>query len=68
MNKLVGFLLLGLSSLTVAIVYSLHEIANSIKEAASGNYSRGGLPDFIFILIGLSVFISILCFVSKDKE
>lgn len=65
MNQSIGFLILALSFLTLAIVTSLNEIERSIKEAASSSFTISGIPGSVYVFIGIAIFFDIVSLVKK---
>lgn len=65
-NKISGLLLIGLASLTAALVYGFNQLANAIKESASFikaggslSVSETGLPLIPSLLILATVLIGV---------
>ncbi|MDR7317269.1 hypothetical protein [Brevibacillus nitrificans] len=65
MNQSIGFLILALSFLTLAIVTSLNEIEQSIKEAAFSSFTISGIPGSVYVFIGIAIFFGIVSLVKK---
>lgn len=72
-NKTAGVFLLGLTMLTAVIAYGFDQLTNAIKESAA--YVRGGgsiatsepsVPEFTWIFLGISLFISWYMISLKD--
>jgi hypothetical protein len=65
LNQPIGFLILAMSFLTLAIVTSLNEIARSIKEAATGSFTFSGVSSSVYVFIGVAICCAIVSFVKK---
>ncbi|WP_409174420.1 hypothetical protein [Brevibacillus fortis] len=72
-SKTAGLLLLGFTMLTTVIAYGFDQLTNAIKESAV--FVRGGgsigtsepsVPEFTWIFLGISLFISWYMMSMKD--
>lgn len=59
MKKYIGWLLVGLSFLSFAIIIALGNISVTLKEVASGNFGVGSVYNEISVLSYISIFIAI---------
>lgn len=72
MNKTIGIFLVGLSLLTSAIVISLGQISDTIKEVKIGNFgassASGEIPIYVFIIIFIAICLGVYLIRSKNDK